>query len=164
MKGMETRDRYDSPESDIDKIERDMENGFEDLVKKVDEMDLDELRREVRLLMMIGHQQMAQIHLQRVEIGEMNREMTRRAEERSRVLTDVDNLCDALDVPFDQEYDSPHVALRHAIKRVERSEAQTLEGNDDVPRYIEVCMAIACIVFSACFLVWTILMLAAWVR
>lgn len=146
---------------EFDEAKNDMTNGFPDLLGKFEEMDADGLRREIQILMMIGHQQMAQIHLLRTELSDKDKEMIRRASERSRMLVDICNICDTLDVPFDQDYDSPHVALRHAIKRIEIRNAQTPQKEGDALRYVEV---IACAMLCTCFVIWTVLMVSTWIR
>lgn len=144
----------------FDEIENDMESGFSDLGKRVDEMSCDELRREIQILMMIGHQQMSQMRLMRVELDDGHRELLRRTAVLDRTFADMKEIADELNVPFDPECDSPHVAARHILCCL-RSNA---EDEGDTPGYMEIGAFVACVVLSACFVVWTLLMVSAWVR
>lgn len=145
---------------EFDDAESDMENGFPDLGKRIDEMDCDSLRREVQILMMIGHQQTAQLRLMRIELDDAHKETLRVRMSMDKAIDDMREIAGELGVPFDPECDTPHSAARHVLCFLRNS------GNDgdDTPRYIEIGAFVACIVLSACFLVWTVLMVSAWVR
>lgn len=145
---------------EFDEAKGDMENGFTDLRKRIDEMDCDSLRREVQVLMMIGHQQMSIMRLLRVEIDNTHREILRVRKSIDKATEDLKEIADELGVPFDPMCDSPHVAARHVLCFLRNN------GNDgdDTPRYIEIGAFVACVVLTACFVVWTLLMVSAWVR
>lgn len=144
----------------LDEARSDMENGFRDLRKRVDEMDCDSLRREVQTLMMIGHQQMSHMRLMSLEIDNTHREILMVRKSIDKATDDLKEIADELGVPFDPTCDSPHVAARHVLSFLRNS------GNDgdDTPRYIEIGAFVACVVLTACFVVWTLLMVSAWVR
>lgn len=64
----EVRDR-------IEDLRDDIEDGFSDLRSKVQDMDADELRRDISNLMMIGHSQMDIIRCQRNQINDLRDRM-----------------------------------------------------------------------------------------
>ena len=143
-----------------DEIDGDMENGFSDLGKRVDEMSEEQLRRELQILMMIGHQQMSLIRLMRIELDDKSRETLRLTSVLDGTMADMVEIADELNVPFDPECDSPHVAARHILCRLRNN----AEDEGDTPKYMEIGWFVVGIVFSVCFVVWTLLMVSAWVR
>lgn len=145
---------------EFDEAESDMENGFPDLRKRIDEMDCDSLRREIQILMMIGHQQMSHMRLMNLEIDNTHREILRVRRSVDKATEDLKEIADELGVPFDPECDSPHVAARHVLCLLRNGGSD----GDDTPRYLEIGTFVACVVFSVCFVVWTVLMLSAWMR
>lgn len=98
----------------FDELRDDMEGGFSKLRRNVEEMDADELRRDVHNLMMIGNSQMDTIRRQRREIDGMQQDLMRRHGERTKVIAASMDLLRAMGVPFDPEDDSPARWLRMA--------------------------------------------------
>lgn len=102
----------------LKELRDDMDNGFVRLRKNVEEMDSDELRRDISNLMMIGHSQMDIIRFQRDEINELRelREKLEAAETeietyklRNKTLYDTWHECD-------RELDRRNNGLRASIR------------------------------------------------
>jgi len=69
-------DNIDTAVTDpLNELRNDMDNGFARLRKNVEEMDADELRRDISNLMMIGHSQMDIIRCQRHQINDLRDRM-----------------------------------------------------------------------------------------
>ena len=164
----EVRDR-------IEDLRDDMEDGFSDLRSKVQEMDANELRREMSLLMMIGSSQMDAIRRQRREIDGMNVDLIRLNNERSRIVYDTMNLLANMDIAFDSEDDCPSKWIRMAASVAEKrrcepitTTAEELGVNavtdlDRKESTTETAMVVIMGVFVLCVIVWTAMMVAAWV-
>lgn len=155
----------------FDELHDDMNNGFKVLRKNVEEMDADELRRDIQSLMMIGHSQMDTIRRQRREIEEMQQDLMRRHGERTRVVAAAMDLLSAMSVPFDPEDDCPAKWLRMAasVARERRCEPVTTSieslGVTDLDRkesMTEIAMATIMGVFVLCVVVWTVMMVVKW--
>lgn len=172
---MVMNDCVDSAVTDrFDELHDDMDNGFMKLRKNLDEMDADELRRDVSNLMMIGHSQMDTIRRQRREIDEMHRDLLSLHQERTRTLSATLDLLGAMGIAYDVEDDCPSKWLRMvaSVARERRCEpfTATIEdlGVDTVTdldrREIVAVTAMVVImgVFVMCVVVWTALMVAAW--
>lgn len=154
----------------IEELCDDMEDGFSDLRSKVQEMDADELRREVSLLMMIGNSQMTTIHRLRRDVDEMDRKLQFLRSERNRIKGCVRELADAMGIPFDPDDSNPAKLVRMATTMAERySERRmpTFEMEAPADRResrVEVATVVALSVFVVCVVVWTVLMVSTWVR
>lgn len=165
-------ENIDSPVVDrFDELHDDMDNGFSKLRKNVEEMDADELRRDIQSLMMIGHSQMDTIRRQRREIEEMQQDLIRRHGERAQVVAAIMDLLRAMGVPFDPEDDCPAKWLRMAasVARERRCEPVTTSieslGVTDLDRkesMTEIAMATIMGVFVLCVVVWTVMMVVKW--
>lgn len=166
--------RDDNVTDRFDELHDDMENGFSKLRKNLEEMDVDELRRDVSNLMMIGHSQMDTIRRQRREIDGMNADLARLHGERSRIAFETMNLLANMDIAFDSEDDCPSKWIRMAASVVgERrcepitttAEALGVNAVTDLDRkesMTEVTIVVILGVFVLCVVVWTVLMVAAW--
>ena len=162
----------DSPVIDrFDELRGDMESGFTKLRKNVEEMDADELRRDVNNLMMIGHSQMDTIRRQRREIDGMQRDLMRLHEERARTLHATLDLLVAMGIAYDVEDDCPSKWIRMAasVARERHCEPITTSieslGVTDIDRresMTNVAMVVIMGVFVLCVIVWTAMMVAAW--
>lgn len=167
-------DCFDSAVTDrFDELRSDMENGFSKLGKNVGRMSADELRRDIDNLMMIGHSQMDIIRRQRREIDEMHLDMLSLHQERARTIHATMNLLRAMGIAYDVEDDCPSKWLRMAasVARERRCEpiTATVEslGVTDLDRKESMTQAalVAVLgVFVLCCVVWTVLMVSAWVR
>lgn len=153
----------------FEELRDDMDNGFKVLRKNVEEMDADELRRDIGNLMMIGHSQMDTIRRQRSEIDGMQRDLMRLHEERARTLRATLDLLGAMGIAYDVEDDCPSKWIRMAasVARGRRCEAET-ETVTDLDRRegtTETDLVAITGVFVLCVVVvWTVLMVSAWVR
>lgn len=155
----------------FDELRDDMDNGFKTLRKNVDEMDADELRRDIGNLMMIGHSQMDTIRRQRSEIDGMQRDLIRLHEERASTLRATLDLLGAMGIAYDVEDDCPSKWLRMAasVARERRCEPVTTSieslGVSDLDRkesMTEIAMAAIMGVFVLCVVVWTAMMVVKW--
>lgn len=155
----------------FDELRDDMDNGFKVLRKNVEEMDADELRRDIGNLMMIGHSQMDTIRCQRREIDGMQRDMMRLHEERARTLHATLDLLGAMGIAYDVEDDCPAKWIRMAasVARERRCEPVTTSieslGVTDLDRkesMTEIAMATIMGVFVLCVVVWTVMMVVKW--
>lgn len=166
-------DCFDSAVTDrFDELRDDMENGFSKLRKNVEEMDADDLRRNISNLMMIGNTQMDVIRHQRHEIEEMRQDLMRVHGERSRVVVATENLMMAMGIAYDVEDDCPSKWIRMAasVARERRCEpftmnVESVDGVTDLDRresVTEVAMVVILGVFVLCAVVWTAMMVAAW--
>lgn len=163
---------FDSAMTDrFDELHGDMENGFSKLRKHVEEMDADELRRDVSNLMMIGHSQMDTIRQQRREIDGMQRDLLSLHEERARTIHATTDLLGAMGIAYDVEDDCPAKWLRMAasVARERRREPITTSieslGVTDLDRkesMTEIAMAAIMGVFVLCVVVWTAMMVVKW--
>lgn len=154
----------------VEELRDDMEDGFSDLRSKVQEMDADELRREMSLLMMIGCSQMDTIRSLRRDVEVMDRDLLRLHGERAEFERAARELVDIMGIPFDPDDWSPAklvrmattVAGKYAERRMQPFEmevqADRREGG------VEVAMVVALSVFVLCAVVWTVMMVSAWVR
>lgn len=151
----------------------DMKDGFSDLRSKVQEMGADELRREMSLLMMIGGSQMETIRRLRRDVDEMDRELQRLRFERAECAGAARELVDAMGIPFDPDDSSPGklvrmattVAGRYAERHVRPFETKVHELGAPADRReggVEVAMVVALFVFVLCVVVWTAMMVSAW--
>lgn len=169
----ETVGNYGEVRDRIEDLRDDMEDGFSDLRSKVQEMDADELRRELSLLMMIGSSQMGTISSLRRDIEVMDRDLLRLHGERAEFERAARKLAEVMEVPFDPVDWSPAklvrmattVAGRYAERsmptlemEIEKTEAAT-EGRES---RVDVAATVALSVFVVCVVVWTVLMVAAW--
>lgn len=168
----ETVGNYGAVRGRIEELRDDMEDGFSDLRSKVQEMDADELRRELRLLMMIGSSQMDAVRRLRRDVDEMDRDLIRLHGERAEFERAARELVDAMGIPFDPDDWSPAklvrmattVAGRYAERRMQPFE---MEVPVEVPAdrresSVEVAMVVALSVFVLCAVVWTVMMISAW--
>lgn len=155
----------------FDELHDDMNNGFKVLRKNVEEMDADELRRDIQSLMMIGHSQMDTIRRQRREIEEMQRDLRSLNEERASVFHATLDLLSIMGVAYDLEDDCPAKWLRMAasVARERRCEPVTTSieslGVTDLDRkesMTEIAMATIMGVFVLCVVVWTAMMVVKW--
>lgn len=174
-----------SPATDrVEELCDDMEDGFSDLRSKVQEMDADELRREMSLLMMIGNSQMATIHRLRHDVDEMDcklqrlhseriemdRRLQRLHSERAEFERVTRELADAMGIPFDPDDWNPAKLVRMATTMVEKYSERhmptfvTEAPADRRESRVEVATVVALSVFVVCVVVWTVLMVSAWVR
>lgn len=165
-----------SPVADrVEELRDDMEDGFSDLRSKVQEMDADELRREVSLLMMIGNSQMTTIHRLRRDVDEMDRKLQFLRFERDRIKECVRGLVEVMGIPLDPDDWRPVELIRIATSMAEKHSERrtpTLEmeaANTEAPAdrresRVEVATVVALSVFVVCVVVWTVLMVSAWVR
>ena len=159
----------------FDELHDDMEGDFLKLRKNLEEMDADELRRDVSNLMMIGHSQMDTIRRQRREIDGINADLTRLHGERSRIAFETMNLLANMNIAFDSEDDCPSKWIRMAASVAEErrcepftttAEALGVNTVTDVDRresMVNVAMVVIMGVFVLCVIVWTAMMVAAWV-
>lgn len=160
----------------FDELRNDMENGFSKLGKSVGRMSADELRRDVSNLMMIGHSQMSTIRTQNREIEGMQKDLLRMHSERARTIHATEDLLSAMGIAYDVEDDSPSKWLRMAasVARERRCEPITatveelgVNAANDLDRkesMTEAALVAITGVFVLCVVVWTVLMVSAWVR
>ena len=164
---------YGAVRDRIEELRDDMEDGFSGLRSKVQEMDADELRRELSLLMMIGSSQMGEVRRLRRDIEVMDQDLIRLHGERAEFERAARKLVDAMEVPFDPDDFSPAklvrtaatVAGRYAERRMQpfEMEAHELEAPADRRESgVEVAMVVALSVFVLCAVVWTVMMSSAW--
>ena len=158
----------------FDELHEDMENGFQNLRKKIEEMDADELRRDVSNLMMIGHSQMDTIRRQRREIERMDADLLRLHGERTRIAHETMILLVAMGIAFDGEDDCPSKWIRMAASvarerkcepfttSIESLGVNTVTDLDRRESATEVAMVVIMGVFVLCVIVWTAMMVAAW--
>lgn len=155
----------------FDELRDDMDNGFKTLRKNVDEMDADELRRDINNLMMIGHSQMDTIRRQRQEIDGMQRDLRSLNEERASVFHATLDLLSTMKIPYDLEDDCPAKWIRMAasVARERRCEPVTTSieslGVTDLDRkesMTEIAMAAIMGIFVLCVVVWTAMMVVKW--
>lgn len=163
---------YDTAVTDrFDELRDDMDNGFSKLRKNLEEMDADELRRDVGNLMMIGHSQMDTIRQQRREIDGMQRDLLSLHKERASTVRATLDLLGAMGVAYDVEDDCPAKWLRMAasVARERRCEPVTTSieslGVTDLDRkesMTEIAMTAIMGVFVLCVVVWTAMMVVKW--
>lgn len=158
----------------FDELHGDMEDGFLKLRKNVEEMDADELRRDISNLMMIGNTQMDVIRHQSREIEEMKQDLTRMYGERNRIIIATENLMMAMGVAYDVEDDCPAKWLRMAASvarerscepftaTIENLGTNAVTDIDRRESATGVAMVVILGVFVLCVIVWTALMVAAW--
>ena len=150
----------------FDELHDDMESGFLKLRKNVEEMDTDELRRDIHNLMMIGHSQMDTIRRQRREIDGMNEDLMRLHGERARVVHETMILLADMGIAFDGEDDCPSKWIRMAASVVRgrqcESGTETVTDLDRRESMTEVAIVVILGVFVLCAVVWTAMMVAAW--
>lgn len=155
----------------FDELRNDMDNGFRDLRSRVQEMDTDELRREMSLLMMIGSTQMDAVRRLRRDVEEMDRDLHRLHVERSQFERASRELVDVMRIPFDPDDFSPAKLVRMAasVARERRCEPVTTSieslGVTDLDRkesMTEIAMATIMGVFVLCVVVWTVMMVVKW--
>lgn len=160
----------------FDELHDDMESGFSKLRKNIEEMDADELRRDIGNLMMIGHSQMDTIRRQRRDIDGMQKDLIRMHNERASTIHATTDLLGAMGIAYDVEDDSPSKWIRMAasVARERRCEPITATVEDlgvstvtDLDRRestTETVLVAITGVFVLCVVVWTVLMVSAWVR
>lgn len=158
----------------FDELRDDMDNGFSNLRKNVEEMDADELRRDIGNLMMIGHSQMDAIRRQRCEIDKMQRDIRSLNEERASMFHATLDLLNTMGVAYDLEDDCPAKWLRMvaSVARVRRREPITATVEElgvnavtDLDRkesMTEIAMTAIMGVFVLCAVVWTAMMVVKW--
>lgn len=158
----------------FEELRDDMDNGFSNLRKNVEEMDADALRRDIGNLMMIGHSQMDIIRRQRREIDEMQRSLLSLSEERASVFHATLDLLATMRVAYDLEDDCPAKWIRMAasVARERRCEPVTtsieslgVNAVTDLDRkesMTEIAMAAIMGVFVICVVVWTAMMVVKW--
>lgn len=145
---------------EFDKTESDMENGFPDLLGKFEEMDADGLRREIQILMMVGHQQMSTVSLLRHELDGMAKELLKKVTERQALVKDVGDVARIAGVPFDPDCDSLHTTLRHVIYVAETDD----DGSSRRTRVMETVLTVAGVLAAMMLFVFVVIMVAACVR
>lgn len=157
----------------VDRVEElcdDMKDGFSDLRSKVQEMDADELRREMSLLMMIGNSQMETIRRLRRDVDEMDWKLQFLRSERNQIKGCVRELVEVMGIPFDPDDSSPAKLVRMATTvagKYSECNMPTFETEASADRResrVEVATVVALSVFVVCVVVWTVLMVSAWVR
>lgn len=162
----------------VDRFEElcnDMDDGFSDLRSKVQEMDADELRREMSLLMMIGNSQMETIHRLRRDVDEMDRKLQFLRFERDKIKECARRLVEVMGIPLDPDDWRPVELISIATSMAERyserhmstfemGAANTEAATDRRESRVEVATVVALSVFVVCVVVWTVLMVSAWVR
>lgn len=157
----------------VDRVEElcnDMEDGFSDLRSKVQEMDANELRREMSLLMMIGNSQMETIRRLRRDVDEMDRKLQFLRSDRSQIKECVRELVEVMGIPFDPDDSSPAKLIRMATTMAGKYSEQHMPTlvaevpTDKRESRVEVATVVALSVFVVCVVVWTMLMVSAWVR
>lgn len=169
----ETVGNYGEVRDRIEDLRYDMEDGFSDLRSKVQEMDADELRREMSLLMMIGSSQMATIRSLRRDVEVMDRNLLRLHGERAEFERAARKLAEVMEVPFDPDDWSPvklvrmatTVAGRYAersMPTLEMEIAKTEAATEGRESRVDVAATVALSVFVVCVVVWTVLMVSAW--
>lgn len=168
--------REDNVTDRFDELHDDMDNGFLKLRKNVEEMDADELRRDIDNLMMIGHSQMDTIRRQRREIDGMQKDLIRMHNERVRTIHATTDLLGAMGIAYDVEDDSPSKWLRMAasVARERRCEpitttieelgVNTVTDLDRKESTTETALVAIMGVFVLCVVVWTVSMVSVWVR
>ena len=160
----------------LDETKDDMANGFHDLLGRFEDMDAEDLRREIQTLMMVGHSQMSTIRLQNREIDGMQRDLLSLHQERTRTLLATKELLGAMGIAYDVEDDSPSKWLRMAASvakerrcepittTVEELGANAANDLDRKESMTETALVAITGVFVLCVVVWTVLMVSAWVR
>lgn len=158
----------------FDELRDDMDNGFSNLRKNVEEMDADALRRDIGNLMMIGHSQMDAIRRQRREIDKMQRDIRSLNEERASMFHATLDLLNTMGVAYDLEDDCPAKWLRMvaSVARERRREPITATVEElgvnavtDLDRkesMTEIAMTAIMGVFVLCAVVWTVMMVVKW--
>lgn len=170
-----TVDTCDSVRDRVAELRDDMENGFSDLRSQVQEMDADELRRELSLLMMIGNSQMEAVRQLRRDVDVMDRGLLRLHGERAQFERAARKLAEATGIPFDPDDWSPAKLVRMAttvaekyserhMPTLEMEIAKTEAATDGRESRVEVATVVALSVFVVCVVVWTVLMVSVWVR
>lgn len=159
----------------VEELRDDMEDGFSDLRSKVQEMDADELRREISLLMMIGSSQMETMRILRRDVKVMNQDLIRLQGERVKFERVTKELAEVMGIPFDPDDWSPAKLVRTAttiagkyaerhMPTLEMEIAKTEAATDGRKSRAETVTVVAFSVFVLCMVVWTVLMVSAWVR
>lgn len=149
----------------FDELHDDMEGGFSKLRKNLEKMSADELRRDVSSLMMIGHSQMNTIRSQNREIDRMQRDLLSLNGERARMISATMDLLGAMGIAYDVEDDCPAKWIRMAasVARERRCEPFEMElPADRGEGRVEAVTTVALSVFALCMVVWTVLMVSAW--
>lgn len=160
----------DSVTDRVEELRDDMNDGFSDLRSKMQEMDVDELRREMSLLMMIGNSQMETIRRLRRDVDEMDWKLQFLRSERNQIKECVRELVEVMGIPFDPDDSSPAKLVRMATTVAGKySERHMPTFEMEVPAdrresRVEVATVVALSVFVVCVVVWTVLMVSAWVR
>lgn len=145
---------------EFDEVRDEMDEGFSDMLGKVEEWDADHLRREVQILMMIGHEQMTTIRLLRNDLDGMARELLKKVSERQALVKDVDELAEVAGIPFDPDCDSLHTTLRHVISAAKHGD----DGAANRRRVMETVLTVAGSLAAMMLFVWVVVMVAACVR
>lgn len=152
----------------FNELHDDMNNGFSKLRKNVEEMDADELRREMSLLMMIGSTQMDTVRRLRRDVEEMDRDLHRLHVERDQFERASRELADAMVIPFDPDDFSPAKLVRTAstvARKYAERHTETFEPeitSDRRGRGVEVALIVALSVLVLCVVVWTAIMVETW--
>lgn len=144
----------------FDELEDDMTNGFRDLLGKFENMDADGLRREIQMLMMIGHQQMTTMSTLRHELEGAYKDVLTRINERRALVKDVEDIARIAGIPFDPDCDSLHTTLRHVISVADAGDDKSSRGT----RVMETVLTVAGVLAAMMLFVFVVIMVAACVR
>lgn len=131
----------------FDELRDDMNNGFSKLRKNVEEMDADELRRDIQSLMIIGNAQMEVIRDQREKIDSMSSDMR---EMESEKVDAIGKAAEANDKAADAEekLDYLNKRLAQSNRDVDRLAAENEAYSRIVREFprLSACMLVVAIV------------------
>lgn len=154
----------DETKSDVidefDEVRDEMDEGFSDMLGKVEEWDADHLRREIQILMMVGHEQMTTVRLLRHELDSLSTELLKKITERQALVKDVGDLAKVAGIPFDPDCDSLHTTLRHVISVASAGDDRSSRRT----RVMETVLTVAGVLASMMLFVFVVIMVAACVR
>lgn len=145
---------------EFDEVRDEMDEGFSGMLGKVEEWDADHLRREVQILMMVGHEQMTTIRLLRNDLDGMARELLKKVTERQALVKDVGELAEVAGIPFDPDCDSLHTTLRHVISVVRPGDGRAANRR----RVMETVLTVAGSLAAVMLFVLVMVVVAACVR
>ena len=145
---------------EFDEVRDEMDKGFSDMLGKVEEWDADRLRREMQILMMVGHEQMTTIRILRNDLDGMSRELLKKVTERQALVKDVGDLAEMAGVPFDPDCDSLHTTMRHVISVAKPGDDRAANRQ----RVMETVLTVAGSLAAMMLFVWVVVMVAACVR
>lgn len=175
VKTTETVGACDPVRDRVEELRDDMKNGFSDLRSKVQEMDDDELRREMSMLMIIGSAQMEAIRRLRRDVDEMDDNLQRLRFERAECAGAARKLASAMGIPFDPDDSNPAklirmaatVAGKYAERHMQPLEMEITKMETSTDKRESLVNVVAVVAFSAFALyvvVLIVLMVSAWVR